>query len=453
MTKKGTILVVDDNKTILQTLRLLLNGYFERVLTIASPNRIDTVLREEAVDIVLLDMNFSAGINSGNEGIYWLTRIKKINANIPVVVFTAYADIDLAVRAIKEGAADFVAKPWDNKKLIATLLAAYNLHRSKQEVKYLKEMKHELSTETPMFWGTSRAMQQVRTMVDKVADTEANILITGENGTGKEVLAGEIHRLSSRAGELMVSVDMGALTETLFESELFGHVKGAFTDAHFDRIGKFEVAQGGTLFLDEIGNLPYHLQAKLLSAIQRRTIVKVGSNRPIPVDVRLICATNRNLQKMVADKQFREDLFYRINTIHIEIPPLRERPEDIVPLGNLFLERYAAKYHKQGLMFDADVQRRLREYPWYGNIRELQHTVEKAVIVCDTECITAENLSLSPSTVPPMVAPQTVMTLEEMERMAIRNAIRQNGNNMSAVATQLGITRQTLYNKIRKYGL
>ncbi len=281
----------------------------------------------------------------------------------------------------------------------------------------------------------------------------ANILITGENGTGKEVLAGEIHRLSSRAGELMVSVDMGALTETLFESELFGHVKGAFTDAHFDRIGKFEVAQGGTLFLDEIGNLPYHLQAKLLSAIQRRTIVKVGSNRPIPVDVRLICATNRNLQKMVADKQFREDLFYRINTIHIEIPPLRERPEDIVPLGNLFLERYAAKYHKQGLMFDADVQRRLREYPWYGNIRELQHTVEKAVIVCDTECITAENLSLSPSTVPPMVAPQTVMTLEEMERMAIRNAIRQNGNNMSAVATQLGITRQTLYNKIRKYGL
>ena len=286
-----------------------------------------------------------------------------------------------------------------------------------------------------------------------MADTEANILITGENGTGKEVLAGEIHRLSSRAGELMVSVDMGALTETLFESELFGHVKGAFTDAHFDRIGKFEVAQGGTLFLDEIGNLPYHLQAKLLSAIQRRTIVKVGSNRPIPVDVRLICATNRNLQKMVADKQFREDLFYRINTIHIEIPPLRERPEDIVPLGNLFLERYAAKYHKQGLMFDADVQRRLREYPWYGNIRELQHTVEKAVIVCDTECITAENLSLSPSTVPPMVAPQTVMTLEEMERMAIRNAIRQNGNNMSAVATQLGITRQTLYNKIRKYGL
>ena len=361
MTKKGTILVVDDNKTILQTLRLLLNGYFERVLTIASPNRIDTVLREEAVDIVLLDMNFSAGINSGNEGIYWLTRIKKINANIPVVVFTAYADIDLAVRAIKEGAADFVAKPWDNKKLIATLLAAYNLHRSKQEVKYLKEMKQELSPETPMFWGTSRAMQQVRAMVDKVADTEANILITGENGTGKEVLAGEIYRLSSRAGELMVSVDMGALTETLFESELFGHVKGAFTDAHFDRIGKFEVAQGGTLFLDEIGNLPYHLQAKLLSAIQRRTIVKVGSNRPIPVDVRLICATNRNLQKMVADKQFREDLFYRINTIHIEIPPLRERPEDIVPLGNLFLERYAAKYHKQGLMFDADVQRRLRE--------------------------------------------------------------------------------------------
>lgn len=449
MVKQGTILVVDDNKGILKALGLLLDKYFDKVILISSPNRIAGTLWNERVDVVLLDMNFSAGINTGNEGIYWLSQIKKADANIQVVVFTAYADIDLAVRAIKEGAADFVVKPWENEKLVATLLSAYNLGKSKKEVKFLKGMRQELSSAAPMFWGASQAMRQVRMLVDKVAATDANILITGENGTGKEVLAREIHRLSSRSSELMVTVDMGALTESLFESELFGHVKGAFTDARADRIGKFEIARGGTLFLDEIGNLSYHLQAKLLSAIQSRSIVRVGSNQPVQTDIRLICATNRNLPEMVTQKLFREDLLYRINTIHIEIPPLRERKEDILPLAEMFLAKYAAKYHKQGLGIDTAAQKKLRDYPWAGNIRELQHTIEKAAIVCETENIMEDNLLTAPQKAP--VAQPAVSTLEQMERDMIVRAIRMNDGNMSAVAAQLGITRQTLYNKIKKY--
>ena len=419
-------MVVDDNKGILKALGLLLDKYFDKVILISSPNRIAGTLWNERVDVVLLDMNFSAGINTGNEGIYWLSQIKKADANIQVVVFTAYADIDLAVRAIKEGAADFVVKPWENDKLIATLLSAYNLGKSKKEVKFLKGMRQELSSAAPMFWGASQSMRQVRLLVDKVAATDANVLITGENGTGKEVLAREIHRLSSRAAELMVTVDMGALTESLFESELFGHVKGAFTDARTDRIGKFEIARGGTLFLDEIGTMSYEIQS-------------------------LLCATNRNLPEMVTQKQFREDLLYRINTIHIEIPSLRERKEDILPLAEMFLSRYAAKYHKQGLGIDTGAQKKLRDYPWPGNIRELQHTVEKAVIVCETENIAEDNLLMASPQV--SAAQPAVSTLEQMERDMIVRAIRINDGNMSAVAAQLGITRQTLYNKIKKYEL
>lgn len=280
MGRQGTILVVDDNKSILKALELLLEKYFARTVMISSPNRIPTILREERIDLVLLDMNFSAGINNGNEGLFWLSRIKKTNPSLPVVLFTAYADIDLAVNAIKDGAADFIVKPWNNDKLISTLLSVYNLGRSKRKVKYLTEVSQGLSSSEAMFWGESEAMRRIRRLVEKVAETDANVLITGENGTGKEVMAREIHRRSLRRDELMVAVDMGALPESLFESELFGHCKGAFTDAHTDRIGKFEIAQGGTLFLDEIGNLSYHLQAKLLSAIQSRTIVRVGSNRP-----------------------------------------------------------------------------------------------------------------------------------------------------------------------------
>ena len=324
MAKQGTILVVDDNKAVLNALEMLLAGVFREVITLRTPNQIEAILESGRVDVVLLDMNFSAGINTGNEGLYWLSRIKEYAAEIPVVLFTAYADIDLAVRAVKEGATDFVVKPWDNAKLVATLLAAYRLHESRREVKQLKAkeevLKGQLSPERTVVWGESDVMRRVRQLIEKVAVTDANVLITGENGTGKEIVAREIHSLSGRKGEVMISVDMGAITETLFESELFGHVKGAFTDAREDRVGKFEAANKGTLFLDEIGNLSYALQSKLLATLQSRKVIRVGSNKPIDVNIRLICATNSDLSRMVKEGTFREDLLYRINTIHVEVP-------------------------------------------------------------------------------------------------------------------------------------
>ena len=451
MTREGTVLIVDDNRSILAALRLLLEKYFARVLTLPGPNALDATLREERVDVVLLDMNFTAGINTGNEGIYWLRQIRARRPEVQVVLFTAYADIDLAVQAMRDGAVDFVVKPWDNERLVASLRNAYNLARSQREVKQLKEIKRELTAEQPMFWGSSPAMARIREIVEKVAATDANILITGENGTGKEMLAREIHNRSRRSGELMVSVDMGAVPETLFESELFGHVKGAFTDARADRAGKFEVADRGTLFLDEIGNLPPHLQSKLLTAIQSGQIVRVGSNTPRKVDIRLISATNRDLFGMVAGGSFREDLLYRINTIHIDLPPLRQRREDILPLSRKFLERYAAKYQKPIEGFDAAAERELAEHAWPGNIRELQHAVEKAVILCDGGPITPAALLLRPAAAPAPESEDT--TLEQMERTMIAQAMVRHGGNLSAVAQQLGITRQTLYNKIKRYGL
>lgn len=451
MAKEGTLLIVDDNRSILAALRLLLEKYFARVLTLPTPNRLATTLREEQIDVVLLDMNFTAGINTGNEGIYWLGEIHARRPDIKVVLFTAYADIDLAVRAMRDGAVDFVVKPWDNDRLVASLRNAYNLARSTREVKQLKEIKRELAAEVPMFWGESPAMARIREIVEKVAATDANILITGENGTGKEMLAREIHNRSARSGELMVPVDMGAVPETLFESELFGHVRGAFTDARADRAGKFEVADRGTLFLDEIGNLPPHLQSKLLTAIQSGRIVRLGSNTPVAVDIRLVCATNRDLFGMVADGQFREDLLYRINTIHIDLPPLRQRREDILPLAETFLRRYATKYNKPIDGFDGAAVREMAEYPWAGNIRELQHTVEKAVIMSDGGRITPATLLLRPA----QAAQQqpSFSTLEEMERGMIAQSITRHGGNLTEVARQLGITRQTLYNKIKRYGL
>ena len=444
-------MVVDDNKGILKALGLLLDKYFDKVILISSPNRIAGTLWNERVDVVLLDMNFSAGINTGNEGIYWLSQIKKADANIQVVVFTAYADIDLAVRAIKEGAADFVVKPWENDKLIATLLSAYNLGKSKK-VKFLKGMRQELSSAAPMFWGASQSMRQVRLLVDKVAATDANVLITGENGTGKEVLAREIHRLSSRAAELMVTVDMGALTESLFESELFGHVKGAFTDARTDRIGKFEIARGGTLFLDEIGNLSYHLQAKLLSAIQSRSIVRVGSNLSVPTDIRLICATNRNLPEMVTQKQFREDLLYRINTIELHIPPLRERGNDILLLADYFLDCYARKYKKKIGGLTRDAKTKLQSYAWPGNVRELQHAIERAVILSDGPMLRPENFMLHPAPAQKKGEPEE-LNLGVLEKEAIERALRRADGNITRAAELLGITRFALYRKLDKLGL
>lgn len=445
MNKAGNILIVDDNKGVLEALQLLLKPYFEEIHTLTSPATLTSVLRQGTWQVVLLDMNFKAGINSGNEGLYWLQQIKRNHPALPVVLFTAYADIDLAVRGIKEGAADFIVKPWDNNRLVETLLQAAQTAPSAGSSPTPATNAHN------MFWGNSPAMKELHQLVEKVATTDANILITGENGTGKEMLAREIHALSGRRQGPMVSVDMGAISETLFESELFGHMKGSFTDAHTDRAGKFEAAEGGTLFLDEIGNLPYHLQAKLLTVLQRRSVVRVGSNRPIPVNIRLICATNRDLQASVQRSEFREDLLYRINTIHIEIPSLRQRTEDIVPLAQLFIHRYCLRYGKEDMQLTQEACDRLTQYPWPGNIRELEHTIEKAVIISEEDILPASLFKLSQQASKP--ADAQVSTLEEMERQMIQKAMQNCNGNLSAVAAQLGITRQTLYNKMKKYGL
>lgn len=453
--KKGCILIVDDNKNVLSALRILLENYFQQVTLLSSPNQLPSKLRENTPDVVLLDMNFSAGINSGNEGLYWLSEIKKFDAELPVVLFTAYADIDLAVNTLKQGASDFVVKPWDNAKLVATLQSAYSLRQSRKEVKQLREkqtiINRELNRDEAFCWGQSEVMRELRSLLGKVAKTDASILITGENGTGKEVIAREIHRLSVRREEVLVTVDMGAVSETLFESELFGHVKGAFTDARTDRAGKFEAADGGTLFLDEIGNLSYPLQAKLLSAIQSRQVVRVGDNKPISVDIRLICATNRNLELSVLNGEFREDLLYRVNTIHLEVPALRERKEDIPELTDFFLFKYSTKYDKKGLTLSKNAIHKLKEYAWPGNVRELQHSIEKAVILCDGKELQEDDFYLRKQEQKSQKLAN--MSLEDAEKMLIENSITKNNGNMSAVATELGITRPTLYSKIKKYYL
>ncbi len=451
---KGNILIVDDNKSILSALEILLLPEFQTVTTLSDPNQILSELSKKEYNLVILDMNFNAGVNTGNEGLYWLGRIKEVNPEISVVMITAYGDIELAVKALKMGSTDFFLKPWDNNKLLATLKSAIQLNWSKKEVCQLKEkekgLKSELNREQKYIIGSSPQLMQVLKMVRKVAKTDANVLITGENGTGKELIAHEIHRLSDRSNEVMISVDMGSVTETLFESELFGHVKGAFTDAWDNRPGKFEVADKGSLFLDEIGNLPYHLQSKLLSVIQNRMITRIGSNKSVPIDIRLICATNKNLDRMVEEGLFREDLLYRINTIQIEIPPLRDRENDILVLTDFFLKKYSSKYNKQNLKINHQAQEKLFKYSWPGNIRELQHTIEKAVILSESSILKAEDFFMKP--VIQGRTSDTDMTLEEMEKRLIRQSIEKNNGNLSAAADQLGITRQTLYNKIRKLG-
>ena len=451
--KQGTILIVDDNRNILTTVRMLLEPIFDGIITIANPNSIPGKLREEHPDVVLLDMNFSSGINSGNEGLYWLREIKSLSPKTEVVLFTAYADIQLAVTGIKEGAADFIVKPFENEKMIRTLVEARDKNKAVDNVINRKGGKPGgKDAQSAMYWGDSEVMNNLRSIVEKVAATDANILITGENGTGKEVLANEIHRLSTRCGKKMLPVDMGAITETLFESELFGHVKGAFTDAKVDKPGKFELADGSTIFLDEIGNLSYGLQAKLLTALQRRSIVRVGGSTQIPINVRLVCATNRNLQQMVNDGEFREDLLYRINTIHLELPALRQRKSDIVPLAERFLRQYGDLYNKENLRLSEEAEKKLTSLPWYGNIRELQHAIEKAVILSDGRMISAEDIDggNQQRREKPL---EEVQTLDEMESRMIEKTIRECEGNLSVVAARLGISRQTLYNKIKRYGL
>lgn len=445
MKKQGTILIVDDNRNILTTVKMLLEGVFEKVIVSASPDSIPARLREDRPDVVLLDMNFRSGINNGNEGLYWLREIKKASSTTQVVLFTAYADIELAVTGIKEGATDFVVKPFDNDKLLETLLKAYEKTRGQTAPQPADD------GQRAMFWGDSIVMQDLKRVVEKVAATDANILITGENGTGKELLAQEIHRLSRRSAKAMMPIDMGAITESLFVSELFGYEKGAFTDAKTDKAGKFEQAEGSTLFLDEIGNLDYSLQAKLLTALQRRSIVRVGGSKEIPIDVRLICATNRNLQQMVQEGLFREDLLYRINTIHLHLPSLRERTGDIASLAAIFLKRYARMYNKQELRLSAAAAGKINGLPWYGNIRELQHAIEKAVILSSGSEIQESDISGDEARHDKPL--EEVQTLDEMERKLIEKTIRSCEGNLSQVAFQLGISRQTLYNKLKRYGL
>lgn len=448
----ASILVIDDNKSILSSLEILFQFEYKKVLTLNNPNQISSYPNITEVDIVLLDMNFKAGVNTGNEGLYWLKELKKKTPYTSVIMMTAYGEVDLAVKALKNGASDFVLKPWNNEKLLATIKSTYELHKSKKEVSHLKSKQSQLTSiinqQKNVIVGNSKALTQILSLTHKVAKTDVSVLITGENGTGKELIARELHQQSNRSSEVFISVDMGSISESLFESELFGHVKGSFTDAKEDRVGKFEAANGGTLFLDEIGNLSLQMQSKLLTAIQNRVIVKVGSNKPIPIDIRLICATNCNLQQQVDESLFREDLLYRINTIHIEVPSLRDRGKDILVLTAFFLKKFSAKYHKSELGLDKSAEKKLLEHSWPGNIRELQHTIERVVILSDDSVIKASDFLLTSKM--PQITDSFDATLEEMEMMMIKNAIDKHEGNYSAAASDLGITRQTLYNKMKR---
>ena len=440
MKKKGNILIIDDNEAMLVSLRMLLKNVCEDVQTSTNPNAIPTLMRRKRPDVVLLDMNFGRGINNGNEGMFWLKEIKRLEPDVAVVLFTAYADIDLAVRGMKEGAADFIVKPFENEVLLEKLSPLLTSLRGGTENASASDTNQALP-----LGGDGGGLGALMDMVRKVAPTDANILITGENGTGKEVLAREIHRLSKRHAKQMVTVDMGAITETLFESELFGYVRGAFTDAKSDKPGKMELAEGSTLFLDEIGNLSYPLQAKLLTALQRRTITRLGGTKEIPINIRLISATNCNLQEMVREGTFREDLLYRMNTICLHLPPLRERKDEIIPLAQQFIKKFSDFYNKTPIEIDEKTRQQLLDYNWPGNIRELEHTMERAVIIGE--------ISVPHSPLPTFHSSTPSASLASMERDLIARTIRECDGNLTLVAQRLDIARQTLYNKIKKYGL
>jgi DNA-binding NtrC family response regulator len=452
---EARILVVDDNRNVLTALEMLLSRQFSGVKCLSKPGQILSELDAASYSAVLLDMNYSAGQNTGNEGLFWLRELMKVDPDLSVVMITAFGDIELAVNALKDGAVDFVLKPWDNQKLMATMQTAVSLTHSKRKIKSLQRdndsLKAELKGKSPRMIGRSKPMAEVLEMLGKVADTAANILITGENGTGKELVAREIHERSGRSREIMVTIDLGAVPETLFESELFGHVKGAFTDARSDRIGKIESAHRGTLFFDEIGNLSLPLQAKLLNVLQNRSLCRLGDTKEIVVDIRLICATNMNLEVMVEEGTFRMDLLYRINTIRVQLPPLRERGDDILLLAEWFLHTFSQRYRKQGLKLGESARSALKRWSWPGNVRELQHSIERAVILAEGKKLTADSFQFV-STAHSSSA-SFDGSLDEVESRLISYAIKKNGGNMSAVSAQLGISRQTLYNKIKKYGL
>jgi DNA-binding NtrC family response regulator len=456
--KQGKILIVDDNEDLLKAAKMHLKRHFAQVDTEKNPEALPALMNNEDYDVILLDMNFTKDVSSGSEGYYWLERILQLDPSAVVVLITAYGDIQMAVKAIKAGATDFVVKPWENEKLLATLYSAMRLRESRDVIESLKIKNHEinqaLNERYSEIIGQSNAMQKIFQTIDRVAKTDANVLILGENGTGKELIARAIHRNSARKNENFASVDLGSITETLFESELFGHKKGSFTDAKEDRAGRFELANNGTLFLDEIGNLSLPLQAKLLTVLQNRKVSRVGSNKDTPIDIRLICATNMPLYEMVKENRFRQDLLYRINTIEIEIPALRERFEDIPLLANHFLKHYAAKYDKSVNKISEGAMARMHKHPWPGNIRELQHSIERAIILSGSSVLQPEDFNFAPAASKDdgQLALEQY-NLEEVENLLIRKVLKKYNGNITQAASELGLTRSSLYRRLEKYGL
>lgn len=453
----GRVLVVDDDVDVLQAAKLFLKQHVRQVVTEKNPQSVPGLLRNHDFDLVLLDMNFTEDVSSGEEGFYWLKKVLEVDPSLAVVLITAYGDVEKAVKAVKMGATDFVMKPWQNEKLLATVTSAINLTESRREVSTLRTQQKQLSADIDQHYqeiiGKSPLMNKVFQTIEKVAKTDANILITGENGTGKELVARALHRRSDRSDEVFISVDMGAIPESLFESELFGHTRGAFTDAKDSRAGRFEIASGGTLFLDEIGNLPLQLQPKLLSAIETRKVTRIGANRPVEVDIRLICATNEPIRELVQEQQFRQDLLYRINTIEIKLPPLRERAEDIPLLASHFLKSYARKYSKDIQTISEPALSKLSLYNWPGNVRELQHAVERAVIMTDHSVLQPEDFLLTSLDGEESTVVFDEYNLEEVEKTVIRKALDKHENNISKTADELGLTRASLYRRMEKYGL
>jgi len=450
--KKNSILAIDDDPDVLTAVRLLLKTEVKEIVTEKNPENIPSLLAKQTPDLVLLDMNFKASINTGNEGIYWLKRVKELKPDVAVVMITAYGDIDLAVRSLKEGASDFVVKPWHNEKLLSTIEDALKKKSSsKGKADYSIKGDSIIGKE---LLGESEVMGDIFYKIDKIAPTDANVLILGENGTGKDLIAKAIHQKSLRAGSPFIKVDVGALTETLFESELFGHKKGAFTDAKEDRLGRIESANEGTLFLDEIGNISLTQQAKLLTVLQNRYITRLGSNQPIPVDIRLICATNLPLSELANESKFRKDLIYRINTVEITVPPLRKRGNDIILLANHFLKMYAGKYMKPVLKFDDSALQKLMQYHYPGNVRELQYTIERAIIMSDGEVLTAQDLIFSPIEAAPKESNEADdLNLSSIEKNTILRVIEKHNGNITKAAKELGLTRTALYRRLSKYDI
>jgi two-component system response regulator HydG len=449
--KKATVLIVDDDPDVLTAVKLLLKTETGEVITEKNPENLNSLLQRNTIDIILLDMNFNSAINTGNEGLYWLRKIKEWKPDAIVIMITAYGDIDLAVRSLKEGAADFVVKPWHNDKLTEIIK---ELLDKKDNGKPAKSSSAKSAGSTTTLLGESDVMQDIFLKVNKIAPTDANILILGENGTGKDLIAKAIHERSMRAGKPFVKVDVGALTDTLFESELFGHKKGAFTDAREDRSGRFEDANGGTLFLDEIGNISLRQQAKLLTVLQNRQVTRLGSNKPVDIDIRLICATNLPLNELASDDRFRKDLIYRINTVEVTMPPLRKRNDDIVLLAKHFASTYATKYLKPAVSFDGSALQKLNSYHYPGNVRELQYTMERAVIMADNDVLTANDLIFSSieNSAPEPDMPDD-MPLSMVEKNTIMRVIDKHNGNITRAAKELGLTRTALYRRLSKYDI